>query len=230
MAKIKMDISEYENMKENKKLLENSLEKERELQDQIKKLTDEKTKALEDAKMKVVKISKTEVTEHLLRKREDTYIWRELWHLMGIDYRQLPKIPEYIHTDHLIKVFFEKITSYSIPNETTTTHGLDEIKNELRTEINNSIDADLKRKLENADKALVKNDELIKENKNLTEENLSLVEKNKKLIEVSDSTNEKIKASESEVEKLSKVKDVLKNGYSTWNKSELLNKVISLIK
>ena len=71
MAKIEMDISEYEAMKENKKLLENSLEKERGLQEQIKKLTDEKTKALEDAKMKVVKISKSEVTEHLFRKKED---------------------------------------------------------------------------------------------------------------------------------------------------------------
>ena len=78
MAEIKMDISEYEIMKENKKLLENSLEKERELQKQIKKLTDEKVKALADAKMKVVKISRTEVTEHLMRKRGDNYIRREL--------------------------------------------------------------------------------------------------------------------------------------------------------
>ncbi len=78
MAEIKMDISEYEIMKENKKLLENSLEKERELQEQIKKLNDEKTKVLENAKMKVVKISRTEITEHLMRKRGDNYIRREL--------------------------------------------------------------------------------------------------------------------------------------------------------
>ena len=77
MAKIEMDISEYEIMKENKKLLEDSLNKERELQKQVEQLTKDKIKALEDAKMKVVKITKSEVTEHLLRKRVDeTYVFR----------------------------------------------------------------------------------------------------------------------------------------------------------
>ncbi len=145
MAKIEMDISEYEVMKENRKLLENSLEKERGLQEQIKKLNDEKTKALEDAKMKVVKISKTEVTERLLRKKEDTYIWRELFNLLGLDYRTLPKIPDYIHTDHLIKVFFERATSHSTPCEETTTHGLDEIKAEIRSDLKSKMDKEIAR-------------------------------------------------------------------------------------
>lgn len=52
MAKITMDTSEYEALKENKTLLEKSLENERKLQEQITKLSDEKIKALEDAKMK----------------------------------------------------------------------------------------------------------------------------------------------------------------------------------
>lgn len=45
MAKIQMDVSEYEAMKENKALLEKSLESERVLQEQIKQLTSEKIKA-----------------------------------------------------------------------------------------------------------------------------------------------------------------------------------------
>lgn len=230
MAKIEMDISEYEAMKENKKLLENSLEKERGLQEQIKKLTDEKTKALEDAKMKVVKISKTEVTEHLLRKREDTHIWRELWYLMGIDYRQLPKMPEFIHTDHLAKVFFEKATSYSGPNEETTTHGLDEIKAEIRNDLKAKMDDDIKRKIENAEVALLKNDELLKENKALTSENSSLIEKNKKLTEQYDELTKKLTDVEDTNETLNKVREILKNGYSFWNKAELLDKINCLIK
>ena len=230
MARIEMDISEYEAMKENKKLLENSLEKERGLQEQIKKLTDEKTKALEDAKMKVVKISKTEVTEHLLRKREDTYVWRELWYLMGMDYRTLPKMPEFIHTDHLARVFFEKITSYSMPNEEITTHGLDEIKVEIRNDLKAKIDDDTKRKLENADVALSKNNELLKENKTLTSENSYLAEKNKKLTEQCDELTKKLTEIENGNEILGKVKDTLKNGYGFWNKSELLDKIISIIK
>ena len=56
MAKIEMDISEYEAMKENKRLLEDSLKNERGLQEQIKKLSEEKTKALEDAKMKALEL------------------------------------------------------------------------------------------------------------------------------------------------------------------------------
>ena len=230
MAKIEMDISEYEAMKENKKLLENSLEKERGLQDQIKKLTDEKTKALEDAKMKVVKISKSEVTEHLLRKREDTYIWRELWHLLGLDYRGLPKMPDYIHTDHLVKVFFEKSTSHSMPYEETTTHGLDEIKAEIRNDLKAKMDDDTNRKIKNAETALSKNDEVLKENKTLTTDNSSLTEKNKKLTEQCDELTKKLTDIENGNETLGKVKDTLKNGYGFWNKSKLLDKIISIIK
>jgi uncharacterized protein YigA (DUF484 family) len=230
MAKIEMDISEYEAMKENKKLLENSLEKERGLQDQIKKLTDEKTKAFEDAKMKVVKISKSEVTEHLLRKREDTYIWRELWHLLGLDYRVLPKMPDYIHTDHLVKVFFEKATSHSMPYEETTTHGLDEIKAEIRNDLKTKMDEETNRKIKNAETALSKNDELLKENQTLTTDNNTLIEKNKKLTEQCDELTKKLTDIEDGNKVLSNVKDTLKNGYGFWNKSEILDKIISIIK
>lgn len=230
MAKIEMDISEYEAMKENKKLLENSLEKERGLQEQIKKLTDEKTKALEDAKMKVVKISKTEVTEHLLRKREDTHIWRELWLLMGLDYRQLPKMPEFIHTEHLVNAFFEKATSFSTPIEETITYGLDEIKAEIRNDLKAKMDDDTKRKLENAEVALSKNNEFLKENKKMTNDNSSLTEKNKKLTGRCNELTKKLTDVEDNIETLNKIREVLKNGYGFWNKSELLDKVISLIK
>lgn len=236
MAKIEMDISEYEAMKENKKLLENSLEKERGLQEQIKKLTDEKTKALEDAKMKVVKISKSEVTEHLLRKREDTHIWRELWHLMGIDYRELPKMPKFIHTDHLSNVFFEKVTSYLMPYEETTTHGLDEIKAEIRNDLKAKMDEETKRKIENAEVALSKNNELLKDNKTLTADNSYLTEKNKKLTEQCDELTKqcdeltkKLTDFEDANDTLNKVREVLKSGYGFWNKSELLDRVMTLI-
>lgn len=68
MAKIEMDVSEYEIMKENKKLLEDALKRERELQASIKQLNDEKIKAYEEASMKVVKYVNTNITEHLVVK------------------------------------------------------------------------------------------------------------------------------------------------------------------
>lgn len=241
MAKIEMDISEYEAMKENKKLLETSLEKERELQNQIKKLTDEKTKALEDAKMKVVKISKSVVTEHLLRKRDDAHVWKELWYLLGIDYRQLPKMPTYIHTDHLSNVFFEKTKSYTMPIEETTTCGLDEIKAEIRDELKSKMDNDIACKIQNAEAALLKNDELLKEIKILTSDNNSYIEKNKKLTEQCDELAKKLTEHDdyyakkfAEHENCNKIimmiKYTLKNGYGFWNKSKLLDTIISLVK
>ncbi len=68
MAKIEMDVSEYEIMKENKKLLEDALKREKELQASIKQLNDEKIKAYEEASMKVVKYVNTSVSESLILK------------------------------------------------------------------------------------------------------------------------------------------------------------------
>lgn len=226
-----MDISEYEAMMENKKLLENSLEKERVLHEQIKKLTDEKTKALEDAKMKVVKTTKSVVTEHLLCKRSDeTYVFRELLHVLGIDYRYVEHIPNYIHFDRLRNAFFEKKTSYSTPIEEITTHGLDEIKAEIRNDLKAKMDDETKRKIENAEVALSKNGELLKDVKILTSENESLSVNNKKLTIQCDELTKKLTYINDGNETLNTIRELLKNGYGFWNKGELLDKIISLIK
>jgi hypothetical protein len=68
MAKIEMDVSEYEAMKEVKKLLEDSLEKERGLSEEIKTLQQEKLDALDKAKHQVVKIVKTSSEEYIYKK------------------------------------------------------------------------------------------------------------------------------------------------------------------
>ena len=66
MAKIEMDVSEYEAMKENKRLLEDSLKRERELQASIEKLNQEKIKAYEEAQCKIVQYVNTTVVEDLI--------------------------------------------------------------------------------------------------------------------------------------------------------------------
>lgn len=63
MATVEMDLSEYDKMMENKRLLEASLEKERALGARIKELEEEKRKALEDSAHKVTKINKTVIEE-----------------------------------------------------------------------------------------------------------------------------------------------------------------------
>lgn len=230
MAKIEMDISEYEIMKENKKLLEMSLEKERGLQAQVELLTKEKIKALEDAKMKVVKVTKSVVTEHLLRKRDDNKIWMELWHLIGLDYRSLPRLPEYIHTDNLIHAFFEKATLFNQPIEEITTHGLDEIKVEIRNDLKAQMDDETKSKIQRAETALSKNDELLNENKALTKENGLLTEKNKKLTERCDELSDKLTEIEDVSKTLTRIKEILKSGYGLFGKSKILDSLISTVK
>ena len=236
MGTIEIDISEYEAMKENKRLLEDSLKNERGLQEQIKKLSEEKTKALEDAKMKVVKIKKSEVTEHVLRKRNDDLIYRELFHLVGssmggyMDRRGLKSEIEYLSTEQLIDLFFERAKSYSTPYEETTTHGLDEIKAEIRDVLMSEMTEDTKHKIKAAEAALLRNDDLFKENRLLTKENNLLVEKNKRLVERCDEVLNKLDKAENDVKTLSKVKDILKDGYGLWNRSKLLDETILTIK
>jgi len=244
MAEIKMDISEYEAMKENKRLLENSLQKERDLNDEIKKLNTDKTKALEDAKMKVVKISKSEINEYYYKKKNDYDTFKTL-HSFVSNYASnnahSHSPTSYFNIDGLIDNLFDKIKTTSIPYEEITTYGLDEVKSEIRNDLKEKMDGDIKTKLERAEKISIRNNELITENKTLVNENLLLNDLNKNLMTQVDELNKKVTYASIEVTKINnhinhdkevlfKIKDILKDGYGFWNKSELLNKVTTLIK
>ena len=228
MAKIEMDISEYEAMKENKRLLEDSLKNERGLQEEIKKLTDEKTKALEDAKMKVVKISKTEVTEHVLAKRDIHAMLPDICRYLGIDFYQIPhhRLQGIQSANYLIDSMFEKITSRSYPTEEVTTHGLDEISVEIRNDLKSKMDSETREKLEDAKHIFSRNNKLLKENKKLLDEKDSVLDINNGLSEECKCLNEELTKFEKEMRVLSKVREILKDGFTFWNKSELLNRII----
>lgn len=227
MAEIKMDISEYEAMKENKKLLENSLEKERELQKQINKLNEEKNKALEDAKMKVIKIIRQESHEYTLIKKDINEIWNNIIYALipSMNINDYPQIPSNYYTDFLIDSFFEKVKTTSIPSEEVTTHGLDDIKNELKNTIKNELDESIKNKIKNAEIVLSKNDELLKENQNLLKENNLAKEKNDFLLKQNSEVIGKLTKIENQNESINKIKEVLKNDYNFWNCLKILNKI-----
>lgn len=231
MAKIEMDISEYEVMRENKKLLEDSLKNERELQKQIEQLTKEKINVLEDAKMKVVKITKTEVTECLLKKRvQDTHSWRQILMLLGVGSFNMPlNVPDPITMDRLQDVFFERTTAHSMPIKEVTLHGLDEIKKEIREELESKMDSDTKRKLKDAEKTTHQNYTLIEKNKKLNNSILLLTEVNKTLSTTFDNLTENVSKTKSEIEKLNKIKEILKNGIGIFNKSKLLVNINNII-
>jgi len=153
MAEIKMDLSEYEKMQENKRLLEDSLKNERTLREQIATLQKEKLEALESTKMKVVKVHKTIKEEALLKvrysKHELAYILKSIQDLINNGSVHFDYGYERI-IEVMAEKFFKKSIFFHEQEPVITTHGMEEIEEELRKQIIDSIDADIKRELESA--------------------------------------------------------------------------------
>jgi cell shape-determining protein MreC len=232
MAEIKMDVSEYEALKENKRLLEDSLKKERELHEQIKVLSDEKTKALEDAKMKVVKISRVENTEFLYTR---AYDWREkiisFLHSINLDYRSMMGVSFDNIDFQSLSLMFERTKSTFTSPDIITTHGLDEIKEEIREDLKKKMDGDIKNKLERAEEALLRDRELLEENEKLKHENNGLHKMNKELMK----HNEEVLSELSLIKDCTKVIEELKVLLSNskpglFRNKKILNKVADIIR
>jgi hypothetical protein len=169
MAEIKMDISEYEIMKDNKKLLESSLEREKELSNEIQKLQQEKIQALEDAKMKVVKISKTKRSEFFYRKRDP---------FVSIITELPPKtyyIEDVLSSEKMINKIlednFEKIDRVINEPDQIIVTGLDEVKQELREEVS----SEYKEKIASLESSIEKYSNLVAINELLEAKNKSLI-------------------------------------------------------
>lgn len=229
MAKIEMDISEYDSMRETKKLLEQSLEKERLLHAEIKKLSDEKTRILEEAKMKVVKTTTTKVDEYVYVKRTMHEIWSELSRMFNYNGRIPSDEILHVHTERLINAFFEKVKTTNVPITETVTHGLDDIKNEIRNELKESIDSDTKYKLENAIKINEINISLKSENDVLQKEVASFLAETEELSTKVKELNDMVFKYQETDSKIQEVKGVLKNGYTLWNKAKLLDTIKKII-
>lgn len=217
MAEIKMDLTEYEILTGKIKLLEQSLEREKLLQAEIKKLSDEKVKALEDAKMKVVKITKTEHTDVLLQSKTNVEIYNILRRVVTGNfvndrsdrdsYRSNQNMDASI--DYVKDNLFTKTKSRSFPLVETTFHGLDEIKVEIRKDLEQSIDDDIKIKLKYLDEIILKNEDLIVKNTKLTNENVVLNNSVLTLELSVEALNFKIKNYEIIKTKFIKIKDLL---------------------
>ena len=230
-----MDISEYEIIMENKKLLEESIQRERSLNDKIEELNKEKIKALEDAKMKVIKIEKTEMTEWTLNLKDDLSIWRELWRF-ATNGNQIPNMPDYIRFGRISDMFFEKTKSISFPKEEITTVGLDEIKKEISDDLKSKLDSKTISQLSKAELTLSENDRLLKENKILQDDVDFKKEINQKLENRLEGQEKKIedllkilKESEESNKSLSEIKKILINGYGFWNRGEIIKKIYDIV-
>ena len=217
MAKIEMDVSEYEAMKKVEQLLENSLEKERKLQEQIEILNEEKINALEEAKMKVVKIVKNEQQDYIYQKRDNNYIKKYLLSYLNDPYRH--QVPD---NDYLIDLFFEKSTAFGLTSTEVTTHGLDEVKKELRDELSDET----KSKLENAKRVTQENYGLKKEHNDLDKLNQTLQSQVDNLLQVGEKLSEKLEVFET---KVNNIQDIIKYDIPWWKLYDALNKIGKII-
>ncbi len=230
MAQIKMDVSEYETMKENAKLLQISLDREKELQGQIEALNKEKIKVLEDAKMQVIHIKKERREEVLLSK----YKPERVIELLKRQLTQQGYNSTFAAIEHIQETFSEKTHVTSFPVEEYTTKGLDEVKQEIAIQLKKQIDDDTKAKLEEAERLLkshsaniTKIQELEKVNTGLTtfQEGLE-----KEITDLKTTQEELIKQRlelgvqlvENDV-KLKEIKAIVVNKYSFWQKFRVLH-------
>lgn len=146
MAEIKMDVSEYEAMQENKKLLERALKKEEKLNKQIIDLKQEKIDSLKETEKKVVKIITRRTQEVLLTKKPDHEIMRDLSNVfyqtqnnIQYGYNHLSLIENMKHA------FFQVEKLESMVDDSVTIHGLDEVKSEIRSELEKEVEDEVKR-------------------------------------------------------------------------------------
>ena len=235
-----MDISEYEAMKENKALLEKSLETERGLKDEIVKLKDEKLKALEDAKMKVVKQTNTTIHEYVYVTKPTADICRDFLSIMGFDYRTIMSISDdkykEMHVSHFIDATFNKTQSISHPTKETIVVGLDEVKREIKEDLEKSMNETTANKIKKADEVISKNESLIKTNSDLKDDNASLNTKVNKLtgeietiIKEADESKTKVEETEGDSKILSTIKQELQKTIGFFNRGETIDRLRRIV-
>ena len=147
-----MDDSEYELMKETKKLLELALKKEEDLNSEIKRLNNEKIEILEKSQKSISIITKTKRTssavsidwgyDRLRNVIEDFLNKHYTPKQRGSNFILLHDL-----TNEVFKNHFQIVTTESEPEQSYVIVGLDEAKEELKTLLKNELDLEVKEKL-----------------------------------------------------------------------------------
>jgi len=198
MAKVTMDDSEYELLKENKRLLEEALSETKRQQAEIDRLNKEKLEILENSKMKVTKVTRLETYESVWIDQPEVFALEQLNRNLTRHFNSYGTNVSFKSVKSVIDTFFKRVVTTSDPKIEITTLGLDEVRKEIREELQSKIDSDIKDKLANADKALEAYSILSKTVDDLREENYNLSKYNSDLID----HNVKLKDAESNLSKL----------------------------
>lgn len=140
MASITMDTSEYEALKKNISLLEESKQEMKELQDQITILNKEKIQILEDASNSVLVTNKHISEEYIYEVRPIDELLRYIKHRNTYS-------SDYSWHD-IVYQFFKKVKADPVTTVHTNVKGFDEFKKELKNQYYSELDNDVKNKLE----------------------------------------------------------------------------------
>ena len=160
MAKIEMDISEYEALKENKKLLQDALDREKELGNKLNTLKEEEIQALEDAQQKIVVV-------HEKRSYQSTYQVKSKEDIFN-------SLQRGTSWQSGVETCFN-ITEHETPSvKTITTKGLEEVEELIKQELSKTYQDKIS-KLESL------KEELQSSRENLIKEKVKLEKDNKEL-------------------------------------------------
>lgn len=193
MGKVEMDMSEYDKMQENKLLLKEAIAEQKKLIEENQRLNNEKIEALEAAKMKIVKKSVVETVE-------TKQLISDKYHL----YSEINRVLHGMHSpgsgvlieDEVYNVVMRSFRSDTVSlsdgkDVKITTHGLEEVKDELKKELQEEFNKDYEH-----------NKELAKENTEIRKESSETKSECNKLRKDNNDLIKKIKALEEEKTKL----------------------------
>lgn len=220
MAVIKLDISEYELMKDKARLLEAALDREKDLNDKITALQKEKVEVLENNKMVVTIVETIETVETKSTARTPRQIVEALTGLYDrfgnyVGMRSSFDPQEELHK--LFEVLFETHTNRihgQDSDKTVTTKGFDEVRAEMYKEYEDSMDEKAKDTRKRAETAIDKY-EVINELLNKERTLLSLCsESNIKLKRKYTTLKNKFDAISSTQDKLKVLNEKLQEGIS----------------
>jgi hypothetical protein len=144
MAKIEMDLSEYQEIQKVNSLLEDSLKKERELSIQIDILREEKIQILKDAEKTVTIIEQIDHVDTIKTLMPTDKIMENLWHLFntngkGMSYRPYDEYGRDV-ANRLAEAFFatQRLELRS-QEKSVVRKGFDEVEFEIRGEIKKEV-------------------------------------------------------------------------------------------
>ena len=171
-----MDASEYEALKKNISLLEEAKKKEAELSDEIKQLQQEKIQALKDAQHSVTIIKKSIRNELIYKRRSNKDILKYLKHYFTNREYYGYRDRDSDELDRIINMCFEKGESRNIvDDETITTRGFDEVKEEIRQDYLKDLSQQTKSDLESFRTLQLEHSSIIQKNTKIEDENYKLL-------------------------------------------------------